>query len=220
MGLQAYSVDHSVDWQHQWYEPAPGALVGRARSISKELAEAATKVGTLVAEAERKRAEARRKWEAEREEERRREEILREEARRQDIENRRRLEEKRRHDELVRRQKEFVESVGQWRLAQDIREYVWATHALIADANMTFVEGSPLAEDLKWALEHADEIDPHTAIREDIAHVRKAYRGRCVCPSAVWLAASSTATARATEDRFQGDPSANRRAAGGEPTCE
>jgi hypothetical protein len=175
LGLQAYSTDHAVDWKHQWYELAPGTFEGRFSAIAKELEQAAVTVGKLTADAERKREEARRKWEAEREEERRREEIRREELRKQDVENRRGLDEQRQRDAIVRRQKEFVESIGQWRVAQDIREYVWSTHALIADANMEIKEGTPLGEDLKWALEYADRIDPHTRIREDIARARKAH---------------------------------------------
>jgi hypothetical protein len=50
--------------------------------------------------------------------------------------------------------------VAQWRKARDLREY--ATQALtdLGDADVRTADGGSLREELQWALDYADTIDP------------------------------------------------------------
>jgi membrane protein implicated in regulation of membrane protease activity len=50
--------------------------------------------------------------------------------------------------------------VAQWRKARDLREY--ATQALtdLGDGDVATADGGSLREELQWALDHADKVDP------------------------------------------------------------
>lgn len=50
--------------------------------------------------------------------------------------------------------------VGQWRKARDLRAYASEALEDLGDADVTTAEGGSLRDELRWALEHADGIDP------------------------------------------------------------
>lgn len=83
--------------------------------------------------------------------ERREQERLRREQERLRREEERRAEQERR-DQLGR-------AIGAWRLARDIRSYVAEMRPVTGDA------GAEVYEWLDWALRHADEIDPVSALQ-------------------------------------------------------
>ena len=79
------------------------------------------------------------------------------------------------------REKEIVATIGQWRLARDIRAYVADVQALVDGAGLEITKGGNAEEELKWALAHADRIDPLTEWRKDIESVQAEKAGR-PCP--------------------------------------
>jgi hypothetical protein len=95
------------------------------------------------------------------EDERRR--LEREEQQRQEWEaQRRRIEED-------QRAREFQEQLDRWRLARDYRAYVLEARRIAEDAGCNIVAGGRLDASLKWALEHADRIDPLSSLRREVA---------------------------------------------------
>ena len=50
--------------------------------------------------------------------------------------------------------------VGQWRKARDLRAYASEALADLGDGDVTTAEGGSLRDELQWALEYADRIDP------------------------------------------------------------
>jgi hypothetical protein len=70
------------------------------------------------------------------------------------------------------RVKHIQEAIGSWRMARDIRAYVADIHALVKDADLKITEGGGPDEELKWALNYADRIDPLTSRRQDIEKVK------------------------------------------------
>ena len=67
--------------------------------------------------------------------------------------------------EEAEREKRFEEKLDSWRLARDAREYVREARALVAAANRTIEEGSPLDDSLKWAEGYAERVDPLAGVR-------------------------------------------------------
>jgi len=93
-------------------------------------------------------------------------------------------ERKRLKEEELKRQAEEADRVkfleGQLRDrrgAREIREYVAEIQALLDDAGLGHIEHSELAEHLRWAAAHADELDPvsraRRSIREGLAEMRR-----------------------------------------------
>lgn len=160
LGLHAWATKHGVDWAQHWYESTTGTFVARVPAIVKELRAASSKITELSAIAEVKRQEEQRKWEAQQEK-----------WRKEEAERQRQQAEHRRQEALARREKEFGELIGRWRLARDIREYVDATHALLAAEQMRAAEA--LETQLTWALAYAERLDPLTSLRESIANLKR-----------------------------------------------
>jgi hypothetical protein len=50
--------------------------------------------------------------------------------------------------------------VAEWRKARDLRAYASEALADLGDGDVTTAEGGSLREDLQWALDYADRIDP------------------------------------------------------------
>ena len=50
--------------------------------------------------------------------------------------------------------------VAQWRRARDLRAYAAEALADLGDGDVTTAEGGSLRDELRWALEYADHIDP------------------------------------------------------------
>jgi hypothetical protein len=50
--------------------------------------------------------------------------------------------------------------VGQWRRARDLRAYANEALADLGDGDVATAEGGSLRDDLQWALDYADRIDP------------------------------------------------------------
>ena len=50
--------------------------------------------------------------------------------------------------------------VGQWRKARDLRAYAGEALADLGDSDVTTSEGESLRDELQWALDHADRVDP------------------------------------------------------------
>jgi hypothetical protein len=50
--------------------------------------------------------------------------------------------------------------VAKWRQARDLRVYATEALADLGDGDVTTAEGRSLREELRWALEYADSIDP------------------------------------------------------------
>jgi membrane protein implicated in regulation of membrane protease activity len=50
--------------------------------------------------------------------------------------------------------------VAKWREAHDLRAYASETLADLGDGDVTTAEGESLRDELQWALEYADRIDP------------------------------------------------------------
>ena len=50
--------------------------------------------------------------------------------------------------------------VGQWRKARDLRAYASEALADLGDGDVTTAEGGSLRDELQWALDHADLVDP------------------------------------------------------------
>jgi hypothetical protein len=50
--------------------------------------------------------------------------------------------------------------VAQWRKARDLRAYADEALADLGDGDVTTAEGGSLRDELQWALDHADRIDP------------------------------------------------------------
>jgi hypothetical protein len=50
--------------------------------------------------------------------------------------------------------------VGQWRKARDLRAYAGEALADLGDGDVTTAAGGSLRDELQWALDHADRIDP------------------------------------------------------------
>ena len=50
--------------------------------------------------------------------------------------------------------------VAEWRKARDLRTYAGEALADLGDGDVTTADGGSLREDLQWALDYADRIDP------------------------------------------------------------
>ena len=50
--------------------------------------------------------------------------------------------------------------VGQWRKARDLRAYAGEALADLGDGDVTTSDGESLRDELQWALDHADDVDP------------------------------------------------------------
>jgi hypothetical protein len=50
--------------------------------------------------------------------------------------------------------------VAEWRKARDLRAYAGEALADLGDGDVTTADGGSLREDLQWALDYADRIDP------------------------------------------------------------
>jgi hypothetical protein len=155
LGLHAYCPRNDIEWEHYWYESKPGELVSRAREISGDLLRAVEQIRKLQEESDRKAEEWRRKCEAEHREFKRRE------AERLRVE-----EEKRRVEDIEQR-------IDGFRFARDIREYVAEIRRLVGEASLNIIQGGSLDEFIDWALAYADDVDPLTALREEIQKALK-----------------------------------------------
>ena len=54
----------------------------------------------------------------------------------------------------------LMAEVAQWRKARDLRAYASEALADLGDGDLTTADGGSLREELQWALDHADRIDP------------------------------------------------------------
>jgi hypothetical protein len=163
LGILAYSPYASVTWSKYWRETNGGELLEMAGDIANDLERAAPEIVRLYEEAERRAEEQHRKWEAERLE-------------------RARLETQRREaEEEEARRKTMRETIKDWRMARDIRAYVDEVKALAKEAELSVVQGGPVDAELQWAVAYADEVDPMTAWRKDMANA-KAGRSGEPCP--------------------------------------
>ena len=50
--------------------------------------------------------------------------------------------------------------VSQWRKARDLRAYAQEALADLGDGDVTTAEGESLRDELQWALDYADRVDP------------------------------------------------------------
>jgi hypothetical protein len=50
--------------------------------------------------------------------------------------------------------------VAEWRKARDLREYASQALADLGDADVRTANGGSLREELQWALDYADKVDP------------------------------------------------------------
>lgn len=169
MGVHAYALE-DVHWERHWYESKAGELPRRFGEIATALEQGAEAIQDLIAAAEKEREERRREWEAELD--RRRKQQEEEALRRKEQEG---------LAAVARREGAFVEKVRQWRLAQDIREYVLATRGMVGDAGLQIVPGGSLDEELGWALELAEKLDPLAPLRGEVARLRSS---SCLVPCA------------------------------------
>jgi hypothetical protein len=163
LGVHAYAPYSAIRWERYWHEKKPGELTSLLESIAKELEAGAQSIVKLLKKEERE-AEERRKKQA--------------------IEHReweRKEAERRRIEREAAREKEIVATIGQWRLARDIRAYVADIQALVEGAGFEITKGSNAEEELKWALAHADRVDPLTEWRKDIESVKAEMEGK-PCP--------------------------------------
>jgi hypothetical protein len=168
LGLHAYAAHDGVQWNRHWYETQLGAFASLYREIAKDLEHAAKAIVKLIAEADRKREIAHREWEA-----------RQAQWNKEQEEERRMREAQARQEEAIRREEEFAASIGRWRLAQDVREYVSAVHALVNEAHVEITQGGPLERELKWALDYANRVDPLRQLREDIAALKRHHSTDC-----------------------------------------
>ena len=108
-----------------------------------------------------------------REEERRRKEF-------EETQKRWRLEEEERRckEQEAACGKHIQQELASWRMARDVRAYVAKIHALVKDADLKITEGAGAAQELKWALAYADQIDPLTSCRKDIEKVKAEAAGK------------------------------------------
>jgi hypothetical protein len=79
------------------------------------------------------------------------------------------------------RRRSFRRSLSDWRMARDVRAYVAEINGLVEGAELKITEGGNADQDLKWALAYADQIDPLTCWRKDIAKVKAEAAGK-PCP--------------------------------------
>jgi hypothetical protein len=153
LGLQAYA-SQGVAWEQTWIEKAAGELSASFEAIAKALEGAVPKIRTLLDERAREEERRKQEW-AEQQKRWRREE-----------------EERRRKEEEAARVKRIQEDIASWRTARDIRAYVAEIQALVKDADLSITEGGSADQDLKWALNYADAIDPLASWRKDIERVK------------------------------------------------
>ncbi len=126
LGLHAYATRHNVEWSHYWREKSPGDLEKQFAAIARELEKAGPNtIAPLITAAIEREEEQRRKHDAQMEEwDRKRREEARKAA------------EQRRREEQLQREKDFEASIGRWRLAHDIRDYIAETRATVEDAHL------------------------------------------------------------------------------------
>ena len=58
------------------------------------------------------------------------------------------------------RLRRLTAEVGQWRKARDLRAYASEALADLGNGDVTTAEGGSLRDELQWALDHADDVDP------------------------------------------------------------
>lgn len=82
---------------------------------------------------------------------------------------RRRLEEQQRRYEQQRKVEALTKELQSWRLARDIREYVADVHRIVTDGHCELKEGGRMHEWVRWCEEYAEEVDPLSPLRHEIA---------------------------------------------------
>lgn len=106
--------------------------------------------------------------------------VQNEERERQWKEQRERQErEQRRREEDAKRASEIEAELAAWRLARDIRAYVAELHDVLAKGDCTITPDGPFDRKLKWALEHAEKIDPVASLQRDIVAMHARHKETC-----------------------------------------
>lgn len=86
-------------------------------------------------------------------------------------EAKRRRDEQLRAEEEARRAKELQEVIRDWRFAKEVRAYVEEARGMVADAGLRMDDDGPFGRWLKFAIEHAEKVDPLAGLRGNIARV-------------------------------------------------
>jgi hypothetical protein len=153
LGLHAYAAA-GVGWDQAWIEKRAGDLPTMFEHIAKTFEGAAPRITKMLGERAREQEKRHKEFEEQQKKWGREEE------------------ERRSKQEEVARLKRIEDQIASWRTARDIRAYVAEIHGLVADAKLRISEGTSADQDLKWALNYANQIDPLTTWRKDIQRAK------------------------------------------------
>jgi hypothetical protein len=75
------------------------------------------------------------------------------------------------------RRKAVEEFIPHWRLAKELRAYMADIRAIVSDAGLCIEPDSEMGEWLRWCDGYADRVDPLTAVRREVARVKREEAG-------------------------------------------